>query len=211
MNDKKIILKKYREVLTDYKDLIQIFEEAICEFDVDNLLAEYNDQEHSMKSIFEIATSFFDEREGLLDALRERNEVYPGNCDRHLLVDDVRDMFGLTDQDCEMAALFLDAGYLAICAYEDDLVNAKGRVDAVNFAEGELRSAKRQEFLENLADRTREKTSAFSENMEAKGESLKISLISFGDDCKRTGKKVINKSSRRLIKTLEKVVEKTNV
>ncbi len=211
MNDKKIILKKYREALTDYKDLIQIFEEAICEFDVDNLLAEYNDQEHSMNGIFEIATNFFDEREGLLDALRERNEVYPGNCDRHLLVDDVRDMFGLTDQDCEMATLLLDAGYLAVCAYEDDLVNTKGRVDAVNFAEGELRSAKRQEFLENLADRTREKTSAFSENMEAKGESLKISLISFGDDCKRTGKKVINKSSRRLIKTLEKVVEKTNV
>lgn len=211
MNDKKIILKKYREALTDYKDLIQIFEEAICEFDVDNLLAEYNDQEHSMKSIYEIATSFFDERKGLLDALRERNEVYPGNCDRHLLVDDVRDMFGLTDQDCDMATLLLDAGYLAVCAYEDDLFDAKGRVDASKFAERELRSAKRQEFWEDLANRTKEKTNDFSEKMEAQGESLKISLISFGNDCKRTSKRVINKGSRRLIKTLEKVVEKTNV
>ena len=211
MNDKKKILKEYRKALTDYKELIQVFEEAVCEFDVDNLLAEYNNQEHSMKSIFEIATNFFDEREGLLDALRERNEVYPGSCDRHLLVDDVRDMFGLTDQDCEMATLLLDAGYFAVCCYEDDLVDAKGRVDAVNFAEHELRSERRQEFLENLSDIAKEKTSNFNERMEARGESLKISLLSFGDDCKRTSKKVINKGSKKLIKTLEKIVEKTNV
>lgn len=210
MNDKKRVLKEYRDALINYKNIVQAFEEAICEFDVDNLLAEYNDQEHSMKSIYEIATDFFDERDGLLDALRERNEVYPGTWDRHLLDDAVRDMFGLTDQDCEMATLLLDAGYLAIRAYEDDMFDAKGRVDAYNFAERELRSEKCKEFLEDFSDRAKEKISDFGEGIEAKSESFKMSLLGFGSDCKRTSKEVINKGSKKLIKALEKVVERTN-
>lgn len=206
------LLKKYREECKYFACMKNAFEELVTRDDNFDAIATYCDKREDNRPVYEIVDQLYDKHPLYFELIRYN---YDGNyevaCERA-----IDEYIGLENDEYNLILLALNNGFFDIHDKEEEIKSMDRRfrelskvgkakvVGTVNsFTDAVVDTSKR--FANHVIDVVEVDRDKFDREMKDAGSRFD----QIKEDGYRTTRKALNKGTKKLIKVLERVVEKT--